>query len=175
MDKPRQRLIRVAPIVARQLWSRRSTSFAAALWLNKHGIMHLTSFGNSLLKEVTLPLKNLFQWWTSQQITENLSVFGSSWGLVSHGLFGVNIMIWFVNALQWLVERTHKVLWVSLLQYGKLEWQQTLTNLEIHTEHCLWECSWRIWQYIQCAKGLIITCSNLMLTWKVRPQMGSIS
>ena len=49
--------------------------------------------------------------------------------MVFRGLFNINRIICFFNALQWLVEKTHQVVWVSSLDYGRLEWQQTLTYL----------------------------------------------
>ena len=55
----RQRLTRVVFIVAHNQWS---THSLAAHLLNKCGVMLLTSCGNSLSKEVTLDLGNLFQW-----------------------------------------------------------------------------------------------------------------
>lgn len=61
-----------------------------------------------------------------------------------------------------------------LLEYGRLEWQRSLHDLEkipdvayqdVLTEYGL----------VCCIKGLIVTCSNLMVTWKLRPQMGIVS
>ena len=37
------------------------------------------------------------------------------------------------NALQWPMEKTHQVVWDSLLDYDKLEWQQTLIVLGKNT------------------------------------------
>ena len=34
------------------------------------------------------------------------------------------------NDTYWLAEKTHQIVWDSLLDYGRLEWQQTLNNLE---------------------------------------------
>ena len=61
MDESRQRLIRVAFIVARNLWSQCNIDFTFAHWLNKCDAMWLTSFANSLPKEVILALVVLFR------------------------------------------------------------------------------------------------------------------
>lgn len=76
--------------------------------------------------------------------------------------------------LQWPLEKTQQVVCDSLINYGRLEWHCMGTHIEkvpnvayedvIHNIMSIW-----------CVKGLIITHSNFMATWKVRPQMGIIS
>lgn len=34
------------------------------------------------------------------------------------------------NALQWLTEKTHEAIWDTLQEYGRIGWQQTLSDLE---------------------------------------------
>ena len=62
----------------------------------------------------------------------------------------------------------HQVVWDSLLDYGRLEWQQTLVDLEKASNMAFQDVrneSDSVW----CVKGLIFTHSNLAITWKVRP------
>ena len=68
----------------------------------------------------------------------------------------------------------HKVAWDSLLAYGRLEWQWTLTNLE-KTLDVAYKDVLKIFDNIWCVKGLIATHSNLVVTLKARPCMGIIS
>ena len=72
------------------------------------------------------------------------------------------------------MERTHQVVWYSFYNYGKLEWHQTLTDLEkapdVAYEDILQELN-NGW----CVKDVIVICNNLVVTWKVRPHMGIIS
>ena len=68
---------------------------------------------------------------------------------------------------------TYQVVWDSLINYGRLNWQWTLYDLEkalgVAYRDVLNEFG-LIW----CAKGLIVTRSNLSVTWKIRPQMGFV-
>ena len=34
------------------------------------------------------------------------------------------------NALQWPIEKTRQVIWDTLQDYGRIEWQRTLSDLE---------------------------------------------
>ena len=77
------------------------------------------------------------------------------------------------NALQWPLKKTHQVVWDSLLDYGRLEWQWTLMDLDIAPDVAykdVREVSDNVW----CAKDLIVTYSNIVVTWKARPMMGII-
>ena len=78
------------------------------------------------------------------------------------------------NALQQPIEKTHQVIWDTLHVYGRIEWQQTLLDfkkvLYIAYQDVLneFDSMWGV-------KGLIVTCSNLVVMWKVRPWMDIIS
>ena len=65
-------------------------------------------------------------------------------------------------------------MWVILLDYGRLEWHQTLTYLE-KTPDIAYENVLKVFDNVWCVKALIVICSNLMITWKLRPRMGIIS
>ena len=77
------------------------------------------------------------------------------------------------NILQWHVEKTCQVIWDALQDYGRIEWKQTLLHLEkaldVAYQDVLkeFDLTWGV-------KGLIMTRSNLVVTWKVRPHMGII-
>ena len=73
---------------------------------------------------------------------------------------------------QW--KKTHRFVWDSLIDYGRLERQSTLQDLEkaldIAYEGVLKEFD-KVW----CIKSLIVTHSNLVIARKVRIRMGIIS
>ena len=73
-----------------------------------------------------------------------------------------------------LWKKTHQVVWDSLLHYGRLNWQQTLHDLE-KAPDVAYENVLNEFDIICCVKGLIITRNNLSVTWKVRPQVDIIS
>ena len=64
------------------------------------------------------------------------------------------------------LEKTHQVVWDSLLDCGRLEWQQTLYDLE-KTLDVAYEDVLKEFDSVWCVKGLIVTHSNLLVTWKV--------
>lgn len=70
----------------------------------------------------------------------------------------------------------HQVVWDFLIDYGRLEWQRTFHDMQKKTtpdvayEDVLNEID-KVW----CVKGLIAICNNLLVTWKVRPHIGTIS
>ena len=72
------------------------------------------------------------------------------------------------------MEKTHQVVWDSLLDFGRLEWQWTLMCLE-KTPNFAYDDAFKEFDNVWCVKGLIVACSNLMVTHKVRPLMGIIS
>ena len=65
------------------------------------------------------------------------------------------------------MKKTHQIVWDSLLDHGRLEWQWTLTGLE-KTPDVAYDDVLKEFDNVWCVKGLIIT-------WKVRPRMGIIS
>lgn len=78
------------------------------------------------------------------------------------------------NTLQWHVEKTRQVIWDALQNYGRIEWKHTLSDLEkapnVAYQDVLneFDSTWGV-------KCLIVTQSNFMVTWMVRPQMSVIS
>jgi hypothetical protein len=69
------------------------------------------------------------------------------------------------------MEKRHQVARDSLLDYGRLEWQWTLTNLE-RRPNVAYEDVLKDFDNVWCVKGLNVTHSNLVVTWKARPRMG---
>ena len=78
------------------------------------------------------------------------------------------------NASQWPLEKTHQVVRDSLLDYDGLEWQRTLHDLE-KTLDIAYEDVLNDFDLVWFIKGLIVTHSNLSVTWKVKPQIDIIS
>ena len=76
--------------------------------------------------------------------------------------------------LQWPIEKTRLVIWDALHDYDRIKWKRILADLEkameVAYQDVLYEfdSTWVV-------KGLIMTYSNLVVTWKVRPHMGIIS
>ena len=74
-------------------------------------------------------------------------------------------MIWSSIPLNGLMETTRQVVWDSLLDYDRLEWQRTLHDFnkvpDVAYQHVLddFDLAW-------CHKGLIVTRSNLPVTWE---------
>ena len=66
------------------------------------------------------------------------------------------------------------IIWNPLQDYGRIEWKRTLRDLEkaldvaYHDILTKFDLTWGV-------KGLIVTRSNLAVTWKDRPQMNIIS
>jgi hypothetical protein len=58
------------------------------------------------------------------------------------------------------MEKTHQVVWDSLLDNGRLEWKQTLTDLE-KTMDVAYEDFLEEIDNAWCDKDLYVTCSNL--------------
>ena len=67
-----------------------------------------------------------------QTLSKFLKPFSRIWFFLRSGLPWI---IWCqhnnlaCNASQWPLEKTHLVVWDSLLDYGRLEWQRTLHDL----------------------------------------------
>ena len=131
------------------------------------GGMLLTSFG----KRYNLGLrKSPFH--DAMPFFINLSAFGFSHEVVSHGLVGIKGTIWF-NALQWH-EKMHQVIWSALQDYGRIEWKHTLSYLKKAPNVTYQDILKKIGSFFG-VNGLIVTRSNLVVTWKVRPRMGTIT
>ena len=77
-------------------------------------------------------------------------------------------------SFQWYVEKTHQVVWDSMLGYGRLECQCTLLDLNKASD-VAYEDVLNEFDSVWCVKGLIVTHIDIVVTWKVRPQMGTIS
>ena len=74
--------------------------------------------------------------------------------------------------LQWHVQKTRQVIWDALQDYGRIEWKQTLKDLEEtpDLEDVLkeFDTTWGV-------KNLVVIRSNLVVTWMDKPQMSIIS
>ena len=77
------------------------------------------------------------------------------------------------NNMQWPIKKTRQVIWDTLQDYGRIEWNWALKDLEKASDVAYqdvrneFDLTWGI-------KGLIESRSNLVITWKDRPQMGTI-
>ena len=77
------------------------------------------------------------------------------------------------NELQWPIEKPHQIIWDALQDYGRIEWKRMLRDLEkassmaFHDILNKFDLTWGI-------KGLIVTWSNLVDTWKDWRQVGCI-
>ena len=74
--------------------------------------------------------------------------------------------------LQWHVQKTRQVIWDALQDYGRIEWKQTLKDLEEtpDLEDVLkeFDTTWGV-------KNLVVIRNNLVVTWMDKPQMSIIS
>lgn len=61
------------------------------------------------------------------------------------------------------MEKTHKVVWGSLLDYGRLEWQWTRMKLEKALD-IAYEDVLKEFDYVWCVEGPSVPCSNLVVT-----------
>ena len=66
------------------------------------------------------------------------------------------------------LRKTHQVIWDTLEDYGRIEWQQSLSDLEKASDIACQDVLNKF-DAIWGVKGLIVTCSNFVVTWKVRP------
>jgi hypothetical protein len=127
--------------------------------------------GGSICVCVRAPMKSfsIMQCIFDQPLSESLKPF-------HHFLFflrnGITWIIWHQrndlnrNVIERLVEKTHQVVWDSLLDYDRLEWQRTLTDLEKVPE-VPYQDVLNQFDIVWCVTCLIVTHSNLVVTWKV--------
>ena len=78
------------------------------------------------------------------------------------------------NIVQWPMEKTYQAVWDSLLDYDRLKWQRTLQDMEKALD-VTYQDILREFDSGWCVKSLIVTRSNLVITWKIRPWMDIIS
>ena len=78
------------------------------------------------------------------------------------------------NEVQRPIEKTHQVIWDAFQVYGRIKWKRTLLDLE-NVPDVAYQAAINKINSIWGVKGLIMTRSNLVITWKVRPHMGIIS
>lgn len=71
------------------------------------------------------------------------------------------------------MEKTHQVVWDALLDYGYLEWQHTLKDLQKVMDVAYQDVLDKF-DLIWCVKGRIVTRRNLVATWRIQPRMGTI-
>ena len=127
--------------------------------------------GGSIRVCVCAPMKSfsIMQYVFNQPLSESLKSFHHFWFFLRNGIMWI---IWHQrndsnrNGIERLVEKTHQVVWDSLLDCGRLEWQRTLTNLEKVPEMACQDVLNKF-SIVWCVKGLIVTHSNLVVNWKV--------
>ena len=78
------------------------------------------------------------------------------------------------DAMQWPIEKTRQAIRDTLQDYGRIEWQWTFLDLE-RPQTMLTKMSLTNSIQIWGIKGLSVTWSNLVVTWKIRSHMGIIS
>lgn len=152
--------------------------FLAAHWLNKCRAMQLTSIGDSLPIEVTLALENIFWCWNAfdqplNKSMKSLSVFSFSWGVILWGSYGVNEMTWFLILFNGMIKPTNLcgTLCLTMVELSdKVPFKTWKKTPKIAYNDVL-----EIFDMVWCLKGFIVTCSNLVVTWKARAWMGIIS
>ena len=134
------------------------------------------SFGNSLPNEEISVQENPFLRCNDSLINLCARHFSCTQFLRS-SLLWINWHQWndlVFNDLQWFIEKICQVVWDTLHDYNRIEWKRTLSDLEKAPDMAYqdilneFDSTWGV-------KGLIVTKSNLVVTWKVRPQMGIIS
>ena len=74
-------------------------------------------------------------------------------------------------SLRWYVEKTRRIIWDGLLGYDRTEWQRTLKDLEEHPRYWVQGRS----EQVLYVKGLIASKTNVVITHRDRPKMGSIT
>lgn len=151
MDESRRRLIRVTPIVVCHHVESVEHIFFSCPLAQQVCPMQLTSFGNSLLKEVTLALRIYFFQWCSASLMNFLAndwnhslVFGSSWKVFFYGLFDFLKNDMTCSALQWLVVKHTKLCKIPYLTMVDLS-NNKLSWFGKDTKCCLCTCSLKIW------------------------------
>ena len=65
-------------------------------------------------------------------------------------------------------------MWDSMIDYGRLEWQCIMQDLDKFL-NIVYEGVFREFDKVWDVNGLIVTHSNLVVTWKVMPLVGIIS
>ena len=129
-------------------------------------------------KEGILAYINIFVWYNASSINlyatylKGSIAYGPSWGAVFHGLSSANGMIWCLIICNGPLKK--QVIWDAMQDFARIKRIWALTNLEkspdvaYHDILNKFDSTWAV-------KGLIVTCINLVVTWKVRPHMGIIS
>jgi hypothetical protein len=131
--------------------------------------MLLTFCGNFFAKGGNLgPVRSfsIMQCLFDRSLCKTLKHFNCIWLFSKSGLPWIiwhqpNDMVF--NALQWPIEKTHQAIWDTWQDYGRIEWQPTLTDLEkalkIVYQDVLndFDSTWGV-------KGLIVTRSNSVVT-----------
>ena len=74
----------------------------------------------------------------------------------------------YLAPMEWFIKKTHQVIWGALQDYGRIEWKLILSNLE-KAPDVAYQDVLNKFDLIWGVKGLIMTQSNLEVTWKVRP------
>ena len=67
------------------------------------------------------------------------------------------------NVVQWPIEKTHQKIWIALHDYGRIEWQQTLSYLEKGLDVAYQDVLNEFDLNLR-VKDLVVTWSNLVVT-----------
>ena len=154
--------------------------FSTIHLLDKDGGMLLTSCGNSLSKKVILVCTNLFIWCNASLIKlcarhwNDSTASGFSWGVVFRGVSGTNETISFLvlrnNPLRKHIKSFGTLCRIMVGLSGNKLLRTMEKALDLAYQDVLNE-----FDSVMGVKGLIETRSNLVVTWKVRPQTDTTS
>jgi hypothetical protein len=93
----------------------------------------------------------------------------------SNGFSGGKGTIWFSILYNGpLRKRTKSFGTLCRIMVRSIEWKRTLSDLE-KVPNIVYQDVLKYFDSIWDVKGLIVTCSNFLITWNVRPQMAIIS
>lgn len=77
------------------------------------------------------------------------------------------------NNLQWPIKKSQQVIWGILQDFDRIKWKRTLMNPE-EAPNMAYHNILNEFSSTRGVKGFIVTHSNLVVMWKVRPHMGII-
>lgn len=76
--------------------------------------------------------------------------------------------------MQWPIKKTCQEILIALQDYSRIEWKRTLSDLD-KASFVVYQDVLNEFDSTREVRGLIVTWSNLDVTWKARPHMGIIS
>ena len=126
--KSRRRLTQVALTAAHSQSSQQSMDSTIAHLLNK-GAKRICQKRESWSTKTFFKMQCL----TDQPLCKTLKRLNRIWFFLRSGILWItwrqqNDMV--INNLQWHVEKTCQTIWDALQDYGRIEWKQTLLDLE---------------------------------------------